>query len=89
MIVKALGRLATPEAVSQIKDAAGDFNPQVRSAACNAISQLPKESVDEEILRLVKLRLTDQPQYVADSAREAAMHIGISASSGILKGKPK
>ena len=75
-IIEALGRLATPPALERIKAAASDLNPQVRSAACNAIAQLPLTSLDDELRAAVKARLNDSPQYVADAARKAAKHVG-------------
>ena len=72
-IVKYLGKLATPKAVSQIKLAANDFHPLVRNAAMEAVSALPKDRIDDELKALIEKRLTEAPQNVRGSAKKDAL----------------
>jgi HEAT repeat protein len=76
-IVRSLGQLATMEAIAHIKRAGTDFDPAVRAAACAAIAGLPADLVDDDLRRIVTERLTDEPKYVADSAKEAAAKLGL------------
>ena len=76
-IVKSMGRLATPQALAHLKIASHDYDPLVRAAACEGISSLPAELIDEELRRTIRVRMKDSPQYVADEARNAAIKIGL------------
>jgi hypothetical protein len=76
-IVLSLGKLATPDAIACIKRAGTDFDPVVRAAACAAIADLPADLVDDDLRRIVTDRLTDEPKYVADSAKETALKLGL------------
>jgi len=77
LIVRSLGKLATPEAIAHIKRAGTDYDPAVRAAACAAIAELPADLVDADLRRIVTDRLTDDPKYVADSAKETAAKLGL------------
>jgi hypothetical protein len=77
LIVRAMARLATPDAVTTIKTALFDYDPYVRSAACNAVADLAGDLVDDEIRAAVRARVNDSPNYVAESARHAANVHGI------------
>jgi hypothetical protein len=77
IVVRAMGRLATPEAVEVIRRAGRDFHPWGRAAACEAIAFLPPERMDDALRVLVAERLGDQPDYVAEEARRAAAAHGI------------
>ncbi len=76
-IVKYLGKLGTHEAVSQIKRAAKDYDPQVRLYAMKAVLSLPEDRIDDELRALVEERLADSPDYVAESAKHAVEKLGI------------
>ncbi len=76
-IVRWLGRLATPGAVASIRTALGDYDPHVRSSACEAVAELPIGAIDASIVALIKQRLNDEPDYVAEAASKAADAHGI------------
>ena len=78
LIVRYLGRLGTPEAVRQIKTAAEDYDPQVRSAAMAAIVDLPPDRVDDRLKRQIMDCLADSPPYLVEAAEKAAARLGIS-----------
>ena len=48
-IVSYLGKLGSPEAIEQIKIALNDYDRQVRLNACEAIADLDKSSIDDEL----------------------------------------
>lgn len=77
LVVRAMGRLGTPDAISLVLDAGRDFHPWGRAAACEAISLLPTDRVDDRLVTLVRERLDDHPEYVAEEARRAAAIHGI------------
>ncbi len=80
IVVAAMGRLATPEAVELVKRAARDVHPWGRAAACEAIADLPASAVDAELRALVRERAGDNPDFVAAEARRAADAHGIEVS---------
>jgi len=80
LVVRAMGRLATEEAIALVLDAGRDFHPWGRAAACEAISLLPSERLDDRLEALVRERLGDHPDYVAEEARRAAAIHGIEVS---------
>jgi hypothetical protein len=80
-IVRAMARLATPDAVTSIKRALVDYDPYVRAAGCDAVANLKSDLIDDEIRTAVRSRLLDAPPYVAESARNAANSHGIRDGS--------
>ncbi len=86
-IVKILGRLGTPEAISHLKRAFRDYDPLVRAAACTAVTKMDRSKIDLEIADLIEERLDDSPKYLAEAARQTANWLGLSASRG-PSGKP-
>jgi hypothetical protein len=76
-IVRALPRLRTPAAVATIKGALLDYDPHVRAAGCAAVADLVSALVDDEIREVVRERVKDSPEYVAEAARRAANVHGI------------
>jgi hypothetical protein len=76
-IISGLGRLATPDAVSCLKQAVDDYDPSVRSAACEAFALLPEKMIDDKIKKIITERVQDPTPYVAKSAEKAARRAGI------------
>lgn len=79
VVVRGMGRLATPDAVELLKRACRDPHPWGRAAACEGISFLPPSAHDDELRALVRERLTDSPDYVVAEARRAAATLGLEA----------
>jgi hypothetical protein len=79
-IIKVLGKLGTPEAIQHLKCAFRDYDPTIRSAACQAIVVMDRSNFDLELAALIEERLKDAPSYVVKSAEEAARWAGINPS---------
>ncbi len=77
LVVRAMARLATRDAVTAIKQALMDYDPQIRAAGCDAVANLKSDRVDDEIRTAVRSRLKDAPPYVVAAARNAASAHGI------------
>lgn len=68
-IVAALGLLATPAAIHEIRRALRDYAPEVREAACQAAANLPGECLDAELAALLRERLDDPVESVSKAAK--------------------
>lgn len=84
-IVKHLGRLHTPESIVQIKRAAEDYDPQVRSGAYAAMASLPKTALDEDLTKLLINGMSDSPPYAAEAALSAAKAHSLATSEESIK----
>ncbi len=74
-IIKNLWRIPSTEAVGHLKQALNDYDPVIRSAACESVGKLPFDWIDPELKELIKERTDDQPNYVKESAEEALRKI--------------
>lgn len=76
-IMRQIGKLASNDSIAVLKEAAVDYDPQVRAAACEGFSCLPSGILDEEIKEIIRVRLNDSLPYVVTEAQKAADHAGI------------
>lgn len=76
-ILRQIGKLASNDSIAVLKEAAVDYDPQVRAAACEGFSCLPSGMLNEEIKEIIRDRLNDSLPYVVTEARKAADHAGI------------
>lgn len=76
-IVRKIAKLASNDSVAVLKEAAVDYDPHVRAAACEGFSCLPSEMLDEEIKEIIRDRLNDSLPYVVTEAQKAADRAGI------------
>jgi hypothetical protein len=79
-ITAAMGRHGTAVAIGHLKRGATDPHPWVRAAACDGMANLPPERWDDEMRSLVRERLDDAPEYVAEEARRAAVVAGLDTA---------
>jgi hypothetical protein len=86
-IIRILGRLGTPEAISHLKRAFRDYDPSIRAAACSAVIGMDRSKIDLELTDLIAERLGDSPKYVVESARQAAIWAGMPLP-GTTSSKP-
>jgi hypothetical protein len=84
MIVARLGRLGTREAVDHIIQAFTDYDPMIRAAASKASGDLDRSRIDPEIMskieKLLRERLLDTPDYVAEAAAASFEKLGLKIS---------
>ncbi len=67
-ILEHIGKLATVDVTSLVKQALRDYDPRVRLAACHAVAMLPIDAIDTAMSNAVRERLTDPTKAIRDSA---------------------